>query len=183
MGQRSVPGAASSFRIGLSVEGSADIALPRAGHDLRTFQLQTLTHANCESPRVHDPRRVRTGPVRARRQSRNPHRRKGRYGRERLAGRNARLANLDPWPRREMADLDHQIRPDGVRWFNNDPAGSLTLLCRASRHYPRAWLPLIPKIRPAPHIKLVLSCAKIRSTLTRSPEIRCRVYPTVELLQ
>jgi hypothetical protein len=36
-------------------------------------------------------------------------------GGERLAGRNARAANLCPKPRWEMARFDHQIRTDGLK--------------------------------------------------------------------
>jgi hypothetical protein len=71
-----------------------------------------------KGPRDHDPRRVRTSPDRACRQSRDPQRRKGRYGGE--AGRNARPANRYPRPRWEMSRLDHQTRTGAVRWFNNE---------------------------------------------------------------
>ena len=71
-----------------------DTRLPRTGHDLRNFQMQTptsstsdsgVTHARCEAPRVNDPWRIRGSAVRACRQGRGSHRWKGRDGGERLA--------------------------------------------------------------------------------------------------
>src|ERR1700730_4318590 len=58
---------------------------------------------------INHSRCVRKGPVRARRQSRGAGRWEGRYGRECVAGRIARLANLDQGPRGEVAGLDRQI--------------------------------------------------------------------------
>ena len=71
-----------------------DTCLPRAGHDFCAFQMQTATrftsdsrvsHASRDGPRVHDTWRVRASPDRACRQGRDPYRRKGRDGGERLA--------------------------------------------------------------------------------------------------
>jgi hypothetical protein len=101
-----------------------DTRLPCGGHDLRVFQMQTpirstsdsgVTHANCESPCVHDPRRVRASPDRTCRQSRGPHRRKGRDGGECMARRASRSANLDQGPRWQVACLNHQVRAERLK--------------------------------------------------------------------
>ena len=109
-----------------------DTCLPRAGHDFRTFKLQTTArftydsrfqHALCKGPCVHDPRRVRASPDRACRQSRDPHRRKGRDGGERLARRIARPSNLDPGPRWKVASLDCQICAELTSFGSQAEAG------------------------------------------------------------
>src|SRR6266436_10258846 len=77
-------------------------------HRLASPALFGEHHDNCEALRVYDPHRVRGRAIRARWKSRRSHRRQSRHGRERLAGRTARSANLHQGARWKMADLDHK---------------------------------------------------------------------------